>query len=84
MAVDPIPESPGAQRSAEESAAATGELGGGEQLAPTADKSVTMPGATAKTAGSSAVNAGDVGAMSESGAAKPMVPEEQTMPPEAS
>ena len=84
MPVDPIPESPGAQRPVEESTAAAGGLGGGEQLVPTADKSVTVPGGTAEIVGSSAANAGDAGAAPESRAAKPVAPEEQTVPSEAS
>ena len=63
----------------EESTAATGELGGGEQLAPTVDGS-TMVGA----ARSSAANAGDANAAPESGVVKPVMLEEQTAPPEAS
>ena len=84
MLVDPILESPGARQSAEESAAAASGLGSGEQLAPTMDGSTMIPGATAETARSSAASVGDVGATPESGAAKPMVPEEQPAPPEAS
>ena len=76
MPVDPIPESPGARWPAEESTAAAGEFDGGEHLAPTADGSATMPGATVETAGSSAVNAGDAGATPESRAAKPVAPVE--------
>ena len=84
VVVDPIPESPGAWRFAEESAAATGELGGGEQLAPMVDESATVPGAPAEAAGSSTANAGDVDATPESGTARPITPEEQMAPPEAS
>ena len=84
MAVDPIQESPSARWSTEESAAATGELGGGEQLVSTVDESATVPGAMAKAAGSSAANAGDVDAAPESRAARPVTPEEQMVPPEAS
>ena len=82
--MDLVPKSPGARWPTEESTAAAGKLGGDEHLAPTADGSATMPGATAKTAGSSAANAGDAGAMLESRAAKPVAPEEQPAPPEAS
>ena len=82
--MDPILESLGARQSAEESAAAAIELGDGEQLALTADGSAMVPRATAETVGSSAANAGDVGATPESGTTKPVTPEEQTAPPEAS
>ena len=56
--VDPIPESPGARRSVEESTAATGELGGGEKLASMVDESTTVPEATTEIAGSSGAEAG--------------------------
>ena len=79
--VDPILESSGAWRSIEESTAATSELGGSEQLALTADGSAMVLGATAEAAGSSTTNAGDADAAPESGAAKLVVPEEQTTPP---
>ena len=49
-----------------------------------ADGSATMPGATAETVGSSTMNAGDAGAMPESGAARPMQLEEPAMLPETS
>ena len=84
MPVDLIPEAPGARRPAEESTAATGGLGGGEQLAPTGDRSAAMPRVTAETSGSSAVNTGDAGAMPESGAARPVQPEEPAALPMAS
>ena len=70
--VDPIPESPGARRPAEESTATTGRLGGGKQLAPMADGSKMMPGATAEIVGSSAANAGEVGATPVAGVEKPV------------
>ena len=79
--VDPILESSGARRSVEESAAATGGLGGGEQLVPMVDESVTVLGAMAEATGSSAVNAGDVDAAPESRAARPVTFEEQMVPP---
>ena len=53
-------------------------------MAPTVDGSATMPGATAETAGSSAVNAGDASATPESRAAKPVAPKEQMARPETS
>ena len=53
-------------------------------MAPTADGSAVMPGATAENAGSSAANVGDAGAMPESRVVRPVVLEEQTAPPEAS
>ena len=84
MPIDPILESPGGRWPAEESTAAVGGLSDGEQLAPTADGSATVPGATTETTGSLAANAGDIGATPECGAAKPVVPEEQLAPPEAS
>ena len=84
MMVDPIPESPGDRRLAEESTAAAGELGSGEHLVPIADGSATMPGAMVETARSSAVNAGDAGATPKSGVEKLVAPEEQTAPLEAS
>ena len=46
-----------------------------------ADGLATMPRATARTIESSAANAGDADAAPESGAAKPVAPEEQTTPP---
>ena len=53
-------------------------------LAPTADGSAMMPRATVETAGSLAANAGYAGATPESGVAKPVGPEKQLAPPEAS
>ena len=50
----------------------------------TEDRSATMPRAMAENTGSSAVNAGDASAAPESGAVRPVAPEEQTTPPEAS
>ena len=80
VAIDHIPESLGARQSAEESTSATGELGGGKQLASTVDGSVMVPRATTEATGPSAVNAGDANAAPESRAAKPIMPEEQTPP----
>ena len=81
--MDPILESSGAWQSVKESATAPVELGDGEQLAPTADGSTAMRGATVETTGSSAANAGDASVAPESRAVKPVVPEEQPVPPEA-
>ena len=67
----------------EESTAAAGGLGGGEQLTPAADESATIPKATSGTVGSSGAKAGVAGDASESKAAKPVVAEEQMAPPEA-
>ena len=68
----------------EESTAAADVLGGGERLAPTADGSVAMPGATAEAAESLEADAGVADAASESTIDKLVVPEEQTALPEAS
>ena len=56
-------------------------------MAPMADGSVMVPGATTlgattEAAGSLAANAGDADAAAESRAEKPVVLEEQTVPPE--
>ena len=80
MPVDPISKSPGARWPIEESTTAADRLGGGEQLAPTADRPTTMPVATAEAVGSSAANAEDADVVPESGAVKPVAPEEQTTP----
>ena len=74
--VDPIPKSSSARQSTEESAAATGELGGSEHLAPIVDGSATVPGATTEATRTSTANAGDVDATPESRAARPITPEE--------
>jgi len=84
MLADPILESSGARQPTEESIAAASGLGGSEQSAPTVDGSTTMPKATVETAWSSVANAGDASAMPESRAAKPVVLEEQLVPPKAS
>ena len=76
MSVDPISESSGARQPTKESTAAASKFGDGEQLAPMVDGSATMLGAIAKATGSSVVNAGDVGATPESGAAKLVAPKE--------
>ena len=81
---DPVSESPGVQRPLEESTADADELGGRERLASVADEPMAMPRAMVGTTRSSDVDAGVVDAASESGAEKPMVPEEQTMLPEVS
>ena len=53
-------------------------------MEPMVDESVMVPRAMAKVAGSSAANAGDVDAAPESGAVRPVIPEEQMAPLEAS
>ena len=80
----PIPESPSAWQSVEESAATANGLGGGERLASTADGLATVPGATAEAAGSSGAEAGVTDVVPRAGAEKPVVPEEQMVLPEAS
>jgi len=75
--VDPILESLGARRSAEESTAATSKLSGGEKLASTADESAPVSKMTTETAGSSGAEAGATDAMSAFGAERPAVSEEQ-------
>ena len=82
--MDPIPESPGARRPAEESTVTGGGLGSGKRLAPMADGLAAMPEATTEAAGALEVDAGVADAMPESRAEKPVVPEEQTVLPEAS
>ena len=84
VAVDPILKSPSARRSAEESAAATGELGGGKELAPMVDGSATVPGAIAEAAGSSRAKARVADTAPESGVKKPVMLEQQTALPKAS
>ena len=84
MPAAPVLESPGAQQPAEESTATADGLGGGERLASMVDGSVTVPGATAKAAGSSRAEAGVAEATPEARAEKPVVPKEQTTLPEAS
>ena len=68
----------------EESTAAADGLGGGERLAPTADESAVVLGATVGAAGSLEADAGVADAASESGVEKPVVPEEQAAFPETS
>ena len=80
----PIPESPRPQQPEEESPAAAGRLGGGEQLALAVDESATIPKATAGTVGSSGAEVGIASDAPESRVVKPMVPEGQTSLPEAS
>ena len=84
MSAAPVPESTRARQPEEESTAAAGGLGGSEQLAPAADKSATIPKATARTVRSSGAEVGVAGDTPESRAAKPVAAEEQTAPPEAS
>ena len=84
MLAAPIPESPRAWQPEEESTAAAGELGNNERAVLTTDRSVAVPEATARTAGSLGVEAGVVGDAPESVAMKPVVPEGQTAFPEAS
>ena len=69
---------------AEESTAAAGGLGDGEQLAPTADGSVTMPGETEQIAESSEVEVGATGIAPASRLGKLVVPKEQVALPEPS
>ena len=68
----------------EESTTPAGGLGDGERLAPMADESVAVPGATAEAAGSSGAEAGVADAAPESRAEKPAVPGEQMALPEVS
>ena len=68
----------------EESTAAAGGLGGGEQLTPAADESATIPKATARTVRSSGAEPGVAGDVPESWVMKPVAAEEQTAPPKAS
>lgn len=84
MPAAPILESPGAQRPAEESTAATGGLGSGERLALTADESATVPGVTAGATGSSEADVGVADATPKPRAEKPVEPEEQAALPETS
>ena len=84
MLADPVPESPVAQRPAEDSTTAADELGGNKRLASTADGLATVPRATAEAARSSGADAGVADAAPEARAKKPIVLEEQTMFPEAS
>ena len=60
----------------EESTAAAGGLGGGEQLEPMADESAAMPRATVEIAGSLGAKAGVTDAMPEARAEKLAVLEE--------
>ena len=82
--MDPILESSGARQPTEESTAPTGGLGDGERLAPMADESVAVPGATAEAAGSSGAEAGVSHATLESKAEELVVLGEQTVLPEVS
>ena len=77
MSADAVPESLGARRPSEESIAAADVLGGGEWLAPMADGSAVMPGATAEAARSSKADAGVADVVPKSRMGKPMGPEEQ-------
>ena len=84
MLADPVPESLGARRPAEESTTTAGGLGSGERLAPMEDRSTTMPGETIEAAGALEADAGVANTTPESGAEKTMVPEELMVLPEAS
>ena len=53
MLADPVPESLGARRPAEESTTTAGGLGSGEWLAPTVNGSATMAEATTEAIGAS-------------------------------
>ena len=68
----------------EESTAAADGLGGRERLAPTADESAAVLGATVGAAGSLEADAGVADAVPESGAEKPVVPKEPSTLPKAS
>jgi len=81
-AVDPIPESLGTRQPTEESSAPAGGLGDSERLAPTADRSAAVPGATVEAAKSSGAEARVVAL--ESRAEKLAMPEEQTACPKTS
>ena len=74
--------SSGARWPIEESTAAADVLGGGEQLAPTVDKSAAVPGAMVEAAGSLGVEAGVSHTAPESGAEEPVVLGEQMPLPE--
>ena len=68
----------------EESIAVADGLGSRERLAPTADESAAMPGATAGATGSLKVDARVDDSTLESGVEEPVVPEEQRSLPETS
>ena len=76
--------SPGARQPAEESTTAIGGLGDGERSASVEDGSATIPKATTGTAGPSGAEAGVANEAIESGSARPLAPEELTVPPKAS
>ena len=78
---DSVPDSPGAHRSAEESTTTASEIGGGERLLTMVDESAAMPGAAVRATRSSKAEAGAANAMLESGAERPVVPEEQAALP---
>ena len=84
MSAAPVPESTRARQPEEESTIAAGKLGDDERAVLTMDGSVAVPEATARTTDSLGAKAAVAGNVPESGAVKPVVPEEQTTLLEAS
>lgn len=76
--------SSGAWQPVEKSTTTAGGLGDSERSASARDRSVTIPEATAVTAGPSVAKAGVVSETPEVGSAKSMAPKELTAPLEAS
>ena len=80
----PVSGSPSARQSMEKSTTATGEAGDGEGPASVEAGSSTMPEATIGSVGPLGAETGVASEAIESRSARPGVPEELTVPPEAS